>query len=100
MYPAYEKSDGTRRDLLAKVALQPRVRWLGQWIPTREIEAKVRTHVAEVQDGDPDVVVPMAVFRLWPRTEAAKHEPLRTKDRRDYRRWVDRPLPASAPPGS
>lgn len=90
IYPAYAKADGTRKRLLAKIALQPRVRWLGQWIPTRDIEAKVRSHIEGIQAGDPDVVVPMAVFRLWPRTEAAKHEPLRKKDRRSYRRWVDR----------
>lgn len=90
IYPAYAQADGTKRRLLATMALQPRVRWLGQWIPTRDIEAKVRSHVAGVQAGDRDVVVPMAVFRLWPRTEAAEHEPLRAKDRRSYRRWVDR----------
>ena len=90
IYPAYAKADGRKKRLLAKVALQPRVRWLGQWIPTKQVKGKVRSHIEGVQAGDRDVIVPMAVFRLWPRTEAAKHEPLRTKDRRAYRRWVDR----------
>lgn len=90
VYPAYQRAKGKQKRLLAKVALQPRMRWFGQWIPVGGIETKVRDHVRGIQAGDPDVIVPMAIFRLWPRTEAAKHQPLTRKDRRQYKRWIDR----------
>lgn len=90
VYPAYAKASGTKKQLLASMALQPRMRWFGQWIPTKDIGPKVRDHIRGVQAGDPDVIVPMAVFRLWPRTEAAKHRPLSAKEQRQYKRWVDK----------
>lgn len=89
VYPAWQKATGADKELLAKVALRPRVRWFGHWIPTGDIRSKVADYIRQTQDGDPDVLVQMAVFRLWPRTEAAKDEPLTKADRRAYKRWVD-----------
>src|SRR5690606_15597597 len=59
------------------------------WIPTREITGAVRDHVADMQGGDPEVLVSMAVFRLWPESEGRRNRPLTRQQRRDYRRWVD-----------
>ncbi|HEY0904765.1 MAG TPA: glycoside hydrolase family 6 protein [Marmoricola sp.] len=89
VYPAYEKATGTTRALLAKVALRSRVRWFGSWMSASEAGAKIRDYIATTQDGDPDVLVPMAVFRLWPEGEGAKRKPLTSADLAAYRHWVD-----------
>src|SRR5919198_5928085 len=56
VYPAYEAATGTRKRLLGKVALRPRVRWFGAWYPTKDVASLVRGYIANVQDGDPDAV--------------------------------------------
>lgn len=89
VYPAYESADGAEKALLAKVALRSRVRWLGTWIPAGQIAEKIREYVAQAQAGDPETVVPMAIFRLWPHGEGAKLQPITTQQRRDYRTWIN-----------
>lgn len=88
VWPAYQRATGDKKALLAKVALQPRVRWIGQWIPDDQVFAKLRSDIAQEQSGDPDVVVPIAVFREFPRGEDAIHQPITTAQQRSYHRWV------------
>lgn len=90
VYPAYEAAtDAGQRSLLAKVALRPRVRWFGSHNPADEIGAKIRDYISTTQGGNPDVVVQMAIFRLWPHGEKHKLDPLTDADRAAYRHWVD-----------
>lgn len=89
VYPAYEKSTGTERALLAKVALRPRVRWFGGWMSPADASDKLREYISTMQDGDPNVLVQLAVFRLWPEGEGAKDKPLTLAQRAAYRTWVD-----------
>lgn len=89
VWPAFQAASGVDRGLIAKSALRPRVRWFGQWIADGDIQAKVRDYVVQTQAGDPDVLIHMAVFRLWPKTEAAKDVPLTDADLASYKRWVD-----------
>ncbi|MGN6252990.1 MAG: glycoside hydrolase family 6 protein [Marmoricola sp.] len=89
VYPAYEKAQGADKALLATVALRPRVRWLGSWIPTDQIADKIQSYVTQAQAGDPETVVPMAIFRLWPHGEPSKKEPITLQQRRDYHAWID-----------
>lgn len=90
VYPAWEQATGVDKELLAKVALRSRVRWMGTWIPAGQITEKVQQYVAQAQAGDPDVVVPMAIFRAWPHGEGAKRQPITAQQQRDYRDWIDR----------
>lgn len=89
IYPAWQAATGEEKRLLGAIAQRPRVRWFGQWIATSLIADRIREYVRTTQDGNPDVVVQLAVFRLWPRGEGAKDEPLTEADLQAYRAWVD-----------
>ena len=86
----YVKATGERKRLLAKIALRPKAKWFGEWIPTRDIGAKVRSYIANATGGDADVLVSMTVYRMVPwQQEACERLPTR-RERREYRRWIDR----------
>jgi hypothetical protein len=91
VYPAFAAAGGVERALLAKVALQPRARWYGSWIPTRDVRAKVHSEIAaEQQDArNPNVLVPMALFRQFPGHERDKNIPWTAADQQAYRNWYD-----------
>ena len=89
VWPAYERASGTDKDLLAKVALQPRVRWLHSGIGIGELGDKIRSEIAQEQDGDPDTLVQFAWFRLWPDGEGRRNRPLSGREQADYRAAVD-----------
>lgn len=89
VYPAYQSVAGARKSLLGRIALRPRVRWFGAWMSPTDAATRLREYIRTTQAGDPDVLVQLAVFRLWPRGEGAKNEPLTTADQDAYRQWVD-----------
>lgn len=89
VYRAYQHASGTQRRLLGKVALRPRVRWFGGWIPTRDVTGEVKGFISTVQNGDPNAVVQMATFRLWRGGESHKNLPLSSAWQTAYRRWVN-----------
>ena len=89
VYPAYQRASGSEKVLLAKIALRPRVRWFGSWMTASDAAAKLRDYIRVTQAGDPDVLVQLAVFRLWPQGEGAKDKPLTAADQDAYRQWVD-----------
>jgi endoglucanase len=85
----YLKASGRKKQLLAKIALAPKAKWYGQWIPSNQVEAKVRDHIANAQAGDPEALVQMTVFRLKPWEEdACKRLPTR-KEQKTYKKWID-----------
>lgn len=86
----YERATGARRALLAKIALQPKSKWFGDWIGDDEIARKVTDYVAATTGGDPEVLVPMTVFRMMPwEQEACTRLPTKA-ERLSYRRWINR----------
>ena len=91
VYPAWQVATGDRKSLLGKVALRPRVRWMGSWIPARDIADKVDDYIATTQReaGTEDVLIQMAVFALWPEGEVAYQEALPDGYAAYYRSWVD-----------
>jgi hypothetical protein len=91
VYPAWEAADGDRKALIGKVALRPRVRWMGSWIPARDIDAKVRDYITTTQReaGTEDVLVQLAVFALWPEGEVNFQKALPRGYPAYYRGWVD-----------
>ena len=62
----YVNATGTRKKLLAKIALRPKAKWFGAWISNDEIGDKVRAYVANSQAGNPNALVQMTVFRMVP----------------------------------
>lgn len=88
-YPAYRAASGTRKKLLAEVALRPRVRWYGLWVKRGEIADRIRSDIRQMQHGDRSVVAPIAVFRQFHLGGNRIDAPMRRADRRAYRRWID-----------
>ena len=85
----YQKARGAKKKLLAKIALAPKAKWYGQWIPAKQVRGKVRDHIANAQAGDPEALVQMTVFRLKPwEEEACKRLPT-AKEQREYTKWID-----------
>ena len=88
-YKAWLGATGTNKTLLAKIALRARVRWFGTWIPVADVPGKIQHYVQVSQAGDPDKLVQLAVFRLWPNGgEPARDKPLSTADQAAYRAWI------------
>ncbi|MEA2425250.1 MAG: endoglucanase [Thermoleophilaceae bacterium] len=86
----YVRAHGQKKQLLAKIALAPKAKWFGQWIPTGQVTGKVRDYIANAQAGDPEALVQMTVFRLKPwENDACKRLPT-VKEQRDYTKWIDR----------
>lgn len=83
------RSRGAERRLLARIALRPKAKWYGAWVGDREIEAKVRDHVANATEGDPETLVQLTVFRMVPwEHEACRRLPTGA-ERASYRRWIE-----------
>ncbi len=76
VYPAWQQATGTQKKLLAKVALRPRARWYGSWLTPSQVRTQVHNDIVSEQHGDPSVIVPVAMFRLWPHHESHKSDPL------------------------
>jgi hypothetical protein len=88
VYGPYLKASGTNKALLGKIALRPRVRWFGEWIPTRQVAAKVKHYISVSQHGNRNTLVQLATFRLWPNGgEPARNKALSTAQLNDYKAW-------------
>ena len=84
------RSTGTRRALLAKIALPPKAKWFGKWIPNAEISRKVDSTSPTPPAATPTSLVQMTVFRMVPwEHEACRRLPTRA-ERASYRQWTDR----------
>jgi hypothetical protein len=85
----YASATGTRKRLLGYIALAPKAKWFGAWIPNSQITQRVKDYVANAQAGDRSTLVQMTVFRMVPwEHEACNRLPTRA-EARSYRRWID-----------
>jgi endoglucanase len=85
----YENASGPDKDLLGYIALAPKAKWFGSWIPDTQIAQKVGDYIANAQDGNPQALVQMTIFRVnpWERNACTR---LPTKaERASYRQWID-----------
>ena len=89
LWPAYEQARGARRALLSRAALQPRVRRYTGYIATSKIASSISSDIAAEQHGNPNTLVWVAIFRLWPHQESAYRSPLSSADQLAYERWID-----------
>jgi endoglucanase len=86
---SWHAATGERKALLAKLALQPRVRWFtGGHSPTNKIRVKVRDYVHEQQAGDPDALVQLALFRIFVGGESDRGSALSATEQADYKAWI------------
>lgn len=87
LWQRYEHSSGSTHTLLGRMALQPRMVWFGHWLGTGQVRGAVQRYIAEAQHGDKRVIAHLALFRLWPHQESARHRALSGGDRESYRAW-------------
>ncbi len=86
----YVNASGTRKKLLAKIALRPKAKWFGAWIGNDAIGGKVRDYIANATGGDPNVLVQMTIFRVKPwEHDACKRLPT-SAEVASYKQWIDR----------
>jgi endoglucanase len=85
----YVNSSGANRELLAKIALRPKAKWFGAWIPDRAIRAGVADYIANSTGGDPNTLVQMAVFRMVPWEHEACRRLPSPGEQASYRLWID-----------
>ena len=85
----YMRAVGEEKELLARIALQPKAKWFGGWIPNDEIAAKARAYIANSTGGDPETLVQMTIFRMVPwEGEACRRLPTRG-ERASYKDWTN-----------
>lgn len=90
IYPAYARAKGTDKALLGRIALQPRVVWFTSNFSTGSIGPALRGFIADQQaEFGKDALIQIAVFREWPRGEAARGRRLSGGEQAAYRAWVD-----------
>ncbi|GAA1978508.1 hypothetical protein GCM10009798_44680 [Nocardioides panacihumi] len=89
LYTDYLSSSGTDRTYLGRAALQPSALWL---TGTNSFALnKVPDYLRTVNPtNDPNKLVQVAVFGLWPRGEGARSTPLTATEQAHYRTWIQR----------
>lgn len=88
-YRPWLGATGTKRQLLDRIARQPKSSWFGGWVPTGRIKKTLKSYIKRSQDGDPDVMVQLAIFRIapWGKGGACDKAPSRAW-RADYKAWI------------
>jgi endoglucanase len=87
---AWSAATGTAKQRLAYIAMKAKDHWFGHWNPNDKIAQQVRDYIAASQNGNPDALVQMAIFRVVPWEHDACNR-LPTRDERaSYRQWIDR----------
>ncbi|HYO39752.1 MAG TPA: glycoside hydrolase family 6 protein [Nocardioidaceae bacterium] len=86
----FTRSSGNERRLLAKIALRPKAKWFGGWIPDGEIARKVDKYIANATGGNPDVLVQMTVFRVRPWEHRACRRLPTAAEQASYKLWIRR----------
>ncbi len=86
----YAAATGTRKQLLARIALRPKAKWFGAWIPAAQIADKVRAYVAASQAGHPEALVQLTLFAMKPwEHDACKRLPT-AAEQASYADWTNR----------
>ncbi len=63
---AYLSASGSRKALLARLALRPHALWLGWWWPVGKVRAETELTIADTQNGNPNALTEFATFELNP----------------------------------
>ena len=84
----YLAAAGEEKQQIAKIALRPRTKWYGGFVPDSQIEARVREYIANSQDGDPQALVQLAVFRMTPWEGQACSRAASPAEQASYRAWI------------
>ncbi|HNI69852.1 MAG TPA: glycoside hydrolase family 6 protein [Marmoricola sp.] len=85
----YNAATGGQKDLLGRIALTPKVMWIGPKITPAQIGPQITNYIRDSQKGDPNKRIQLALFGLFPRGEDARHIPLTPGEVANYRAWID-----------
>jgi hypothetical protein len=88
LWSAYKSARGTTHTMLGRFALHPRTSWYTSVTLARNIASRIRDGIAQEQNGNRNVEVWMALFRIWPHNEGAKYQPLTSADIAAYKQWM------------
>jgi endoglucanase len=86
----YENASGHRKKLLGYIALAPKAKWFGAWIPNDQIAQRVDDYIANAQQGDSRTLVQLTVFRMVPWEQDACRRLPTHAERASYKKWIDR----------
>jgi endoglucanase len=89
VYPAYMRSRGRHRRLMAKIALRPLTIWAGGWFPDGYAQTVARQIIRDTTQGNPAVLSQIAVFRLEPWEGQACTGTWGRRDQGSFRAWVN-----------
>src|SRR4051794_24389806 len=89
-WTAWSQATGKAKKHLAYIARQPKDHWFGHWNDNSKIGDQVRDYIASSQDGNPDALVQMAIFRVVPWEHDACHRLPTTAEKASYKQWIDR----------
>lgn len=89
LFNAYRSASGTNQAMIHSIAIEPRARTFGAWYTNDWIQQAVQNYIANVTQGDPNVLVQMAVFRLQPWENSACTTLPTAAQQASYRQWID-----------
>ena len=84
----FTRATGRTREALATIAERPRTKWYGAFVPDHRIRTTVTDYIASAQDGNPETLAQMAVFRMKPWEGEACKRPTTPAEAASYRTWV------------
>lgn len=84
----YQRARGRQKRLIATIALRPRTKWYGAFVPDASIRDQVTRYIASSQAGDPEKLVQLAVFRMKPWEGEACVRRSTKAEKRSYKRWI------------
>lgn len=84
----WTEATGATKAALATIAERPRTKWYGAFVPDTSIRQTVTDYVASSQDGDPEALAQMAVFRMVPWEGEACTRPTTPAEAASYRTWI------------
>jgi hypothetical protein len=89
-YNGWNKLGSARKDELALFAMIEKATYFGRWMDDDEVAGKAQAYIAGAQAGDPDKLVLMTLFRMFPwEGEARIDQRLPTAaEQASYRRFV------------
>jgi endoglucanase len=85
----YVQATGRRKKLLGYIAHQPIAHWFGSWNPDGKVAGQIRGYMANAQNGNPDALVQLSIFRMEPWEHEICSRLPTTAEKASYRTWVD-----------
>jgi endoglucanase len=88
-WKSYVAASGDTKQALGAIALAPKAKFFGAWIPNSQIAQRVREYVDDQTSADPSALVQLALFRMVPWEQDACHRLPTAAERRSYKQYVD-----------